>query len=72
MSAAGEAKARGRPREQGAAKERSSRLRARAAADPQAQRLDAYGAEAAHRRAIEPSAVGPAYRSASAAEEADP
>jgi hypothetical protein len=71
MRTAGEAKARGRPREQGAAKERSSRLQARAAADPQAQRVDAYGAEAARRRAIEPSAVGPASRSSSTAEEAD-
>ena len=56
MSEAGErqrAKARGRSREQGEAKERSSRLRARAAADPRSQRAQAKSAEAARRRAIE-------------------
>jgi hypothetical protein len=43
-----------------------------AAGAPQAQRVDAYGAEAARRRVIASSAVGPAYRSASTAEAADP
>jgi hypothetical protein len=52
MSARGEAKARGRPREQGEAKERSSRLRARAAADQVEQRISNVGAEAARPRAI--------------------
>ena len=56
MSAAGErqrAKARGRPCEQGEAKARRARLRARVAADHVAQRVHANGAEAARRRAIE-------------------
>ncbi len=52
MSARGAAKERGRPREQGEAKERSSRLRARAAADYAAQRVNFNGAEAARPRAI--------------------
>jgi hypothetical protein len=53
MSTAGEAKARGHLREQGEAKERSSRLRARVAADPETPRGRAHCAEAARPRAIE-------------------
>jgi len=53
MSAAGEAKARGRPRERGEAKERSSRPGARTAADYQGALRFTDIAEAARRRAIE-------------------
>ena len=52
MSARGEAEARGRLREQGEAKERSSPLRTRAAADPVGKRMSFNHAEAARPRAI--------------------
>jgi len=47
------AKARGRPRERGEAKERSSRPRVRAAADPAGHRVASVVTEAARPRAIE-------------------
>ena len=53
MSERREAQARGRPREQGEAKERSSRLRARGGGRPSDPKTRAERAEAARRRAIE-------------------